>query len=31
MTGIPSIELLNKIVELYSSEFPDKRTHNLSY
>lgn len=31
MTGISSLDLLNKIVELYSSQFPDKSSHNLSY
>lgn len=29
MTGIPSFILLNKICELFSTNFPDKRTHNL--
>jgi len=31
MTGIPTFDLLNKIEELYRLEFPDKRSHNLSY
>jgi len=29
MTGIPSFILLNKICELFSTNFPDKRTHKL--
>lgn len=31
MTGIPSFQLLDKIIEIYKSEFPDKRIHHLNY
>lgn len=31
MTGIPTFELLEKIIEIYKSEFPDKRMHHMTY
>jgi len=31
MTGIPTFQLLEKIIEIYKTEFPDKRKHNLNH
>lgn len=30
MTGIPSFEILDKIIEIFSNKYPDIRTHQLS-